>query len=194
MRDMPLVLRLLVQHGIGYLRSTQVVPMIFTWAGVWAVLAAFAFVNFQQEGLTVLSALRAIGDRLTWLPTPGPLGVRQPDGSMTFDGTDVRKVVATYWGVLSASLYIMTLVVARVRGPQPPTPLRTRLRIAALLGIATFAAFLALYSFSDKAFQGSNATWVMIFLALGTIPVMVSIYSLTVARLLDRVRDTILGE
>jgi len=31
MHDMPLALRLLIQHGIGYLRSTQVLPMIFVW-------------------------------------------------------------------------------------------------------------------------------------------------------------------
>jgi len=193
MSDMPLALRLLIQHGLGYLRSTQVVPMILVWTGVWAILAAFAFVNFQQEGLSVLSALGAIGERLSWLPTPGPLGTTQPDGSMTFDGDDVRKVVATYWGILSAALYIITVLLARVRGPQPPMPLRARLRIAAWLGIATFVAFFTLYSTSSQPYQGSTATWVMTFLALSVLPIGVSVYSLTIAHLIDRIRDAILS-
>jgi len=194
MRDMPLALRLLIQHALGYLRSTQLVPMLFTWTGVWAILIAFAFVNFQQEGLTVLSALRAIGDRLDWLPTPGPLGTREPDGSMTFDGRDVQKLVATYWGIVSAVLYLITMLVTRLRGPKPPMPVRVRLRIAALLGMATFAAFLALYSVSAQPFQGSTATWVMIFLALSLLPVAVSLYSLTVIGVIDRVRNAVLGD
>lgn len=170
------------------------VPMLFMWTGVWAVLAAFAFVNFQREGLTVLSALGAIGERLSWLPRPGPLGTPQPDGSITFDGRDVQKLVATYWGVLSAALYLLTMLIARLRGPQPPMPLRVRLRIAAWLGLATLVAFLALYTLSAQPFQGSTATWVMIFLALSVLPVVVSVYSLTVTRAIDRVRDALLGD
>ena len=193
MRDMPLALRLLIQHGIGYLRSTQVLPMIFVWTGVCAILAAYACVNFQQEGLSVLTALGAIGDRLSWLPTPGPLGTTQADGSMTFNGDDVQKVVATYWGVLSAALYIVTILVARVRGPQSPMPLKARLMIPIGLGVATLAAFLALYAFSEQPFHGSTATWVMIFLALSVLPIGVSLYSLTITHVIDRVRDAILG-
>lgn len=168
--------------------------MLFAWTGVWAILAAFAFVNFQQEGLTVLSALGAIGERLSWLPTPGSLGTSQADGSVTFNGDDVQKVVATYWGVLSAALYIITVLLARIRGPKPPMALRTRLRIAAGLGVATFAAFLGLYAVSSQPFHGSTATWVMIFLALSLLPVAVSLYSLTVIGLIDRGRDAVLGE
>jgi hypothetical protein len=192
MREMPLALRLLIQHGFGYLRSTQVVPMVVAWTGIWAILAAFAFVNFQQEGLTVLTALGAIGERLSWLPTPGPLGTTQPDGSLTFDGGDVRKIVATYWGSLSAALYIVTLIVARVRGVHTPMALRTRLLLAVWLGGATFAAFAALYLFSEQPFHGSTATWVMVFIALSVLPVLVSLYSLTVTSVIDRTRDALL--
>ena len=193
MRDMPLAFRLLIQHGIGYLRSTQVLPMVVAWAGIWAILAAFAFVNFQEEGLTVLSALGAIGERLSWLPTTGPLGTTLEDGSMTFSGDDVRKVVATYWGVLSAALYIITLIVARIRGPRPPMSLKGRLSIALGLAGATFAAFLALYAFSAQPFHGSTATWVMVFIALSALPLGVSLYSLTVTYVIDRTRDAVLS-
>jgi len=193
MREMPLALRLLIQHGFGYLRSTQVVPMIVAWTGIWAIVAAFAFVNFQQEGLTVLTALGAIGERLSWLPTPGPLGTTLADGSMTFDGDDVRKIVATYWGSLSAALYIITLLVARVRGVHTPMPLRTRLLIPVVLGGATFAALLALYMFSEQPFHGSTATWIMVFIGLSVLPILVSLYSLTVTHVIDRTRDALLG-
>lgn len=193
MRDLPVAGRLLIQYASGYLRSTQLLPMIIAWAGVWGVLAAFAVVNFQQQGLSVLTALQAIGQQLSWLPSPGPIGSVQPDGSFTLSGEDIRKVVLTYWGVLSAALYIITSLVARVRGPQPPMALRAQTRIAALLGVLTFAAFFTLYVVSDQPFEGSTATWTMIFLALSIVPVFVSLYSLTVVRLIDRIGDALLG-
>jgi hypothetical protein len=142
----------------------------------------------------VLTALGAIGERLSWLPTPGPLGTTLEDGSMTFNGDDVQKVVATYWGVLSAALYIVTILLARIRGPRPPMSLKGRLLIAIGLGVATLAAFFALYVFSAQPFHGSAATWVMVFIALSALPVGVSLYSLTVAYVIDRTRDAVLGD
>lgn len=193
MQDMPLALRLIVQHGFGYLRSTQVLPMIVAWAGIWGILAAFAFVNFQEESLTVLSALGALQDRLAWLPTPGPLGTTAEDGSFMLDEEDVRKIVVTYWGMLSAALYLVSVIIVRVRGSRPAWALRRRLGIAVALGVATLATFVALFAFSTQPFQGSTANWFMVFLALSALPVGVSLYSLTVTYLIDRTRDAVLG-
>jgi hypothetical protein len=193
MHDLPLALRLLVQHGLGYIRSTQVLPMIAAWVGIWGIGAAFAFVNFQEESLTVLSALGALADRLAWLPTPGPLGTTADDGSLILDEEDVQKIVVTYWGILSAALYLVSMIVVRVRGRRPALALRRRLGIAVALGVATLAAFVALFIFSAQPFQGSPASWFMVFLALSALPVGVSLYSLTVTYIIDRTRDAVLG-
>lgn len=195
MSPLPWPLRFLLTHLVGYVRWTQTLPMLLAWATVWAVLAAFTFVNFQTESLTLLSALEHLADRYprlaASLPSVGPLGQNQADGSLTFSGDDLRKVVLACWGLVSALLYLLSLAWQRVVGERPRRGLRQRYGRAPIVSAVTFSAFVASYAFSNQPFAGSLATWMMVFLALSLLPLGVSLYAITVGWVCEHLVEAI---
>jgi uncharacterized membrane protein len=184
MASLPLPARFVLTHLVGYFRWTQTLPMLLAWATIWAILAAFVFVNFQTETLTLLSALEQLAERFprlaASLPDVGPLGQDQADGSVTFGDEDIRRIVLTYWGLVSALLYLLSLAWQRMVSPRPRRGLLARFRLAAISSAVTFVALLVVYATSSQPFHGSLATWVMVFLALSLLPLGVSLYALTI--------------
>lgn len=189
MSNVPLPLRFVLTHLVGYFRWTQTLPMLLAWASIWAILLAFAFVNFQTETLTMLTALEHLAERYprlaASLPEVGPLGQTQADGSLTFSGDDIRKIVLAYWGLVAAVCYLVSLAWQRLVGERERPGLLKRYRRAVILAVLTLAAFLGTYAFSTQPFHGSLATWLLIFAALSLLPLGISLYALTVGWLCD---------
>lgn len=171
---------------IGYLRWTQIVPMLVAWTFAWGALAAFLFANFQAEGLPVVTGVLELWERHAWLPRLDGRDLQGPGGGVQVETDDVRAFALKAWGLVSLVLYLAELVLHHLRGPRKPRPWARSMRIVAVLSAATFVAYVVAWLASDVTFHGSPIRWVLTFAFLSLLPVMFSVYSLTARHVLDR--------
>jgi hypothetical protein len=174
---------------VDYFRWTQLTPMVLAWAALLGLLLVFAFVNFQAEGLTVLDALARLWERYPWLPRIEDPGTTAEDGAWHLDGERLRAPVLTAWGVISMVLWGLAWLWRRAVGDGTPWPLRRKLKVALSAGAAAWLAFVALYLLSSETFHDGPVRWLLTFAAMCVLPVIVSIYSLTVAHVLGGLSD-----
>jgi len=174
---------------VDYLRWTQLTPMVLAWAALLGLLVVFAFVNFQAEGLTALEALARLWERYPWLPRIEDPGTTTDDGAWHLDGESLRGPVLAAWGVISMVLWGLAWLWRLVSGAGTPWPLRRKLKVALGAGAAAWLAFVALYLLSSETFHDGPVRWLLTFAALCALPVIVSMYSLTVAHVLGRLSE-----
>lgn len=176
---------------IGYLRWTQVVPMLVAWTFAWGALAAFLFANFQAEGMPAVTGVLELWERHAWLPRLDGRDLRGPGDGVQVETDDVRAFALKAWGLVSLVLYLAELVLHHVRGPRQPRSWARLMRIVALLGAATFGAYLVAWLASDVTFHGPALRWVFTFAFLSLLPVLFSVYSLTAKVVLDRLAERV---
>jgi uncharacterized membrane protein (DUF485 family) len=176
---------------IGYLRWTQIVPMLVAWTFAWGALAAFLFANFQAEGMPAVTGVLELWERHAWLPRLDGRDLRGPGDGVEVDPADVRAFALKAWGLVSLALYLAELVLHHVRGPRKPRSWARLMRIVALLGAATFAAYIVAWLASAVTFHGSALRWVFTFAFLSLLPVLFSVYSLTAKVVLDRLGERV---
>jgi len=181
-RDLPL---LLLRPVLGWFRWTQTVPMILAWAFTLGVLALFAIINFQNEGIPIAVAIVEFWERNPWLPRADGLLIEGGEGALVIDSESVRGFVLALWGTLAGVFYLVSMLADRVLGPREPRPLARKLRLAAGAGAIVVVAFLVTWATSDLQFNGPAVGWIAVFAALGAFPTLVSAYSLTVGHALD---------
>jgi hypothetical protein len=176
---------------IGYLRWTQVVPMLVAWTFAWGALAAFLFANFQAEGMPAVTGVLELWERHAWLPRLDGRDLRGPGDGVQVDTDDIRAFALKAWGLASLVLYLAELVLHHVRGTRQPRSWARLMRIVALLGAATFGAYIVAWLVSDVTFHGSALRWMFTFAFLSLLPVLFSVYSLTARVVLDRLAERI---
>ena len=174
---------------VDYFRWTQLTPMILGWAVLLGALLVFAFVNFQAEGFTVLEALAKFWERYPWLPRIEDPGTSGEDGAWHIDGESLRGPVLAAWGVISMVFWGLAWLWQAVFGARAPWSLRGKLKVALGAGAAAWLAFVAIYLLSSETFHGSPVRWLLTFTVMCALPVIVSVYSLTVAHVLGRLSD-----
>ena len=176
---------------IGYLRWTQLVPMLVAWTFAWGALAAFLLVNFQAEGLPAITGVLDLWERHAWLPRLDGRDLQGPGDGVQVETEDVRAFALKAWGLVSLVLYLADLVLHHVRGPRKPWSWTRSMRIVALLGATTFGAYIVAWLLSDVPFHGSSLRWVFTFAFLSLLPVLFSVYSLTAKHVLDRLAERV---
>ncbi|MBX3133705.1 MAG: hypothetical protein KF689_10010 [Gemmatimonadaceae bacterium] len=186
MQTPPSLSRLLLVQGLGLLRWSQTVPMLVAWAAVWTILAAFAFVNFQEEGVTLVSGFTSFLERVPGVPDPSSIGHTDASGAFVVDDAAFRRVALSYWTTLSLLLYLLGFALRTVRGERPPIRLRSKLMAVAVVAVLTLLAFVEVFRNSTVPIHGSTSSWLMMFGGLVALAVGASAYSLTVGHLLDR--------
>ena len=182
---MPLVARLVLIHGLGYFRWTQWLAVLVLWISLGAMLAAFAFVNFQEQGVDVLEALAAIAGRLPWLPSVEGIGRNDAEGAFYLDDGDVRTLLVRYWALGSALFYAGSLFIGRLIPNREPWGLGRRLLVLVALGVLTWCAFMAIYATSGETFHGSTLRWMLTFAAMCAIVVVASGVAVTIATAIE---------
>lgn len=186
---MPLPARLILIHGLGYFRWTQWLAVAVLWVSLWAMLAAFALVNFQEQGFGILETLGATAERLPWLPSLEGIGRSDADGALYVDDSDVRTLLVRYWALGAALCYIGSLVLSRLWPSRRPWSFRRRLATLAGLGAITWLGFVIIYATSGETFHGSTLAWLLTFTALCGIVTVASIVPLTLATLAEWVAE-----
>lgn len=214
MQALPVPLRAVLIHVLGYFRWTQILPMLVVWGSIWTILTLFAFVNFQEEGLAIGTAAAELAERVGFKPdfsdpaaaaggatgdgafgsngetapsdgTLAGLGSTDADGVFRFGDEDVKKVILAYWGTVSFALYVLAMIGQRVFGLRPQRTLRRKLLVAAGFSVGTWVAFFAVYFTTSETVHGGLGQWFLVFTALSLIPLLFSLYALTVAHGID---------
>lgn len=134
----------LVQAGLGYLRWSQMLPMLVAWAFVVLGMLGALLVGFQEQGIALSIWLHEQAGRIPgmrewlgqWLEHSGAVS---ETGGLRVTDEQLTPLVIRAWAVLSAVLLVGEWLWRLVRPADPET--RPRLRWK--LGVALFAAALA---------------------------------------------------
>ncbi|PKL95526.1 MAG: hypothetical protein CVV18_05200 [Gammaproteobacteria bacterium HGW-Gammaproteobacteria-8] len=76
-------------------------------------------------------------------------------------------------------------------GARPPLPLRRKLIRAAVAAAAGVGLCLFSWAFGSETFQGGPIGWLVLFFGAGLAVWLVSLYSLSVSALIDRIHRAI---
>ena len=177
--------------AIGYLRSTQLVPMLVAWAFLLLALGLMSLVNFQDTGFTLVEQWVVIWDRYRWLPRLEGAVTPTESGGLALDDEGFRRVVVSGWARLSFLLFLLSLAGQALFGARLRMPLRRKLLWVLPPAALVWLAFAGNYLFGSAPFHGGAWTWFIGFTLACVLVMAVSAYSLTVAHILGRVREAL---
>lgn len=169
----------------NYFRWTQAIPMVLAWSALVGVLLVFVFVNFQQEGMTVLEYVGALLERYPRLAPLFDLGDSDENGTWRLDSERWRERVLAAWALISLVLWVADEIRAQLFGSRAQWSLSRGMKRAAKAAVGFWLLFVLIYAVSSETFQGSAAGWLLMFAGLCLIPVAASAYSLTIATLIS---------
>ena len=186
----------LLRAGLGYVRWSQMIPMLLVWAFFLLGVAGALLIGFQEQGVTLLLWVQKQVMRIPWLHEWFATNL-QSSGAITDAGgirlteKQVVPLAIRGWAILSGLLVVLDWAWRLLRGGErpPPWPLRRKLLlalIATLVGMLVIAAALAYASAGeDVTFTDAVPAAIAAFLLLFA----TSAYSLSVSHGLGRLQD-----
>jgi hypothetical protein len=178
------IIKHLLSFGIGYLRWTQLVPMLFVWGLAVVMALAMVFVNFQQQSLTAMSSV------LEWLVQLPLVGERiaaffsEQNGETRITSEDFKSFLLRTWMISSLLFFLVGLGLSTIFGPFRPWTLKRKIALAAAASLLLLAGLSANYYAVPENFNGSASSWLFNFSMLVFIVFLVSAYSLSVSHFL----------
>lgn len=185
------VVRTLADLILDYLRWTQLIPMLMTWGFALLMLVALIVLNLQEQGTDPL------GTALGWVMQLPWVGERLaesagPDGNIHLSGGDVKSFLLEAWGVLSFVGMLLGMAWRMLFGEGKPWSLKRKLGLALLGCLLLVAGNLANFLANPEFFKGAGiGGWALNFSGIALIVFIVSLWCLTVAHVIDRIRDGI---
>lgn len=183
--------RMLLGIGLGYLRWTQLVPMIVVWGFTFIGLLGAILVSFQEQSITALAWLHQ-----ATAPIPGlhdAIGRwMQDSGAITSSGgihlTDeqLTPLMVRGWALLSLALFLFSGIWRWITNsaPRPRRPLRKKILWAALASIAVVALTILVLMMGGAGNDINPSEMILMGIIGMAILWSVAIYSLTVAHVL----------
>lgn len=194
----PSVPRLLAGLAIDYLRWTQLVPMLTVWTFLIVMVGAVLLISFQQQSLSLIDWSMTTYERYfgpielettEMTASPVPNASTETDAApVKFSDDDFMPWAFTAWGVVALAGWLLSALLAKLFGPRAPMPLERKLVIAAVPALASSALLILAYFFGGARFNGSAIGWMVMFLGMPFGVWLVSVYSLSVAHVLDLLR------
>lgn len=191
---------------LGYLRWTQLVPMLVAWVFLLIMVGAMLLVNFQDQSFAlaergiglyerVFGPLEPVGEPVrepgeTAAPEPTPDQAHSADGdsasgAVHFSGDDIVAWLTPYWLLASLAGWLLGGLRSMLFGPRPGMPLPRKLIIAAAAAALCSVGFFVSWLFGSEAFEDNPVGWVALFLGMPFLVWLVSAWCLSVAHLLD---------
>jgi hypothetical protein len=187
------VLKLLLSLGLGYMRWTQLTPMLLMWGFALLMLLALTFVNFQQQ---TLFALESLLEWLTQLPLVGTRMASLLSGESTgmhLNTGDFESLVLSTWAVMSLALMLVGMVISWLFGPFRPWTLKRKIVLAAAGMVLLLAGLVANYYAAPHNFNGAASAWMLNFALISLLGFGVSAYSLSIAHFLAYLNDHLMA-
>lgn len=187
------ILKYLLSWGLGYMRWTQLTPMLLLWSFGLLMLLALTFVNFQEQ---TISALEFILEWLMRLPMVGERIATLLSGENT--GThiatrDFRSFVLSSWAVLSLVFMLASIILSLLFGPFQPWALKRKLQIATGGTVLLLAGMAANYYAAPQNFNGEAAAWMLNFSLISLLVFVVSAYCLSASHFLGYLNNALMA-
>ena len=163
MQSQTYILKLLLSLGLGYMRWTQLTPMLLMWGFALLMLLALTFVNFQQQ---TISALASLLEWLTQLPLVGTRIASFLSGESTgihLNTGDFESLVLSTWAVASLALMLAGMVISWLFGPFRPWTLKRKIVLAAAGMVLFLGGLVANYYAAPHNFNGAVSAWMLNF-------------------------------
>ena len=193
MQSQTYVLKLLLSLGLGYMRWTQLTPMLLMWGFALVMLLALTFVNFQEQ---TISALASLLEWLTQLPLVGTRMASLLSGESTgmhLNTGDFESLVLSTWAVVSLVLMLVGMVLSWLFGPFRPWTLKRKIVLAAAGMVLLLGGLVANYYAAPHNFNGAASAWMLNFAFISLLVFGVSTYSLSMAHFLAYLNDALMA-
>ena len=187
------VLKLLLSLGLGYMRWTQLTPMLLMWGFALVMLLALTFVNFQEQ---TISALASLLEWLTQLPLVGARMASLLSGESTgihLNTGDFESLVLSTWAVVSLALMLAGMVISWLFGPFRPWALRRKIVFAGSAVALLLVGLVANYYAAPHNFNGAASAWMLNFALICLLVFGVSAYSLSMAHFLAYLNEHLMA-
>ena len=184
--------KLLLSWILGYMRWSQLTPMLLLWGFGLLMLLALTFVNFQEQ---TISALEFILEWLIRLPLVGehiaPLLSSENTGMHIATG-DFKSFVLSSWAVLSLVFMLAGIVLSAVFGPFQPWALKRKILIAGAGAALLLAGMIANYYAAPQNFNGEASAWMLNFSLISLLVLVVSTYCLSISHFLGHLNEALM--
>ena len=187
------ILKLLLSFGLGYIRWTQLTPMLLLWGFGLLMLLALTFVNFQEQ---TISALVFILEWLLQLPIVGeritPL-LSDDSTAIDMSGSDIRSFMLSAWAALSLAFMLAGIVLSTLFGPFQPWSLKRKILFACAGVVSLFAGMVANYFAAPQNCNGEASSWTINFSLFSLLLFGVSAYCLSVSHFLAYLNEALMA-
>ena len=179
-----LIIKYLFTFGIGYLRWTQLVPMLVVWGFAVLMALAMVFVNYEEESFS------AMGSVLEWLVQLPLVGERiavflvEQHGETRITSEDFKSFLFRAWMIGSLLFLLVGLGISTIFGPFKPWTLKRKIGLAAAASLLLCVGLSANYYAVPENFNGSESRWIFNFSMFAVFVFLVSAYCLSVSHFL----------
>ncbi len=187
------ILKMLLSLALGYMRWTQLMPMLLTWGFGLSMLLALTFVNFQEQALPILELLMewlikipVVGEHITAL-----LSGENADTHMTT--SDFKSFVLSSWAFLSLAFMLASMVVSSLFGPFQPWALKHKILITGAGTLLLLFGMAANYYAAPRNFNGEAPAWMLNFSLISLSVFVVSAYCLSIAHFLGYLNKALMA-
>ena len=185
-------LKSLLSLGLGYLRWTQLTPMVLLWGFGLVMLLALTFVNFQEQSLSILASFL---EWLTQLPVIGEhvtLLLSDSNTTTHMATNDLESFIFSTWAVLSLVFMLAGMVISLLFGPFQPWTLKRKILLAGAGVVLLLAGLAVNYYAAPQNFNGAASSWMLNFSLISLLVFVVSAYCLTVAHFLGYLNQALM--
>lgn len=180
--------------GLDYLRWTQLLPMVAGWTFFGLMIAALLLTNFQDVAMPLTERLLLLAERLFGPFDGAEFGQSGESGALHFTDEDILPIVYRGWALLALAGWVLGMIWRALFGARPSAPLRRKLiRAAVAAGIGVGLCLFA-WAFGSETFQGGPIGWLALFFGAGFAVWLVSLYSLAVSAVIDRLHRAICSD
>jgi hypothetical protein len=171
---------------LGYIRWTQLLPMILAWTFLLLVLGVMFLSVFMNEVPSLMEASLNWLVQAGWLQKPAHEALLAEPQALRFDHHDIREFVIRAWTGLAGVLLVLSMIIRKLFGPTEPLPYWVKIAIVMLLAVIVFLGALGIYQHKPELFQGAFGSWLAIFVGGPMVVLLISVCSLTVSHMLYR--------
>jgi len=178
---------------LGYLRWTQLTPMILIWGFGLLMLLALTFVNHQEQSVPVIEALLEWLVRLPFVGEHIKLFLSNKNAPADTTTHNLESFIFSAWSVLSFVLMLGGMVLSTLFGPFKPWILSRKIILAGIATVLLLAGLVGNYYVAPQNFNGEALAWMLNFSLISLLVFGVSTYCLSTAHFLAYLKNALIA-
>jgi len=187
------ITKLILSWTLGYMRWTQLTPMLLLWGFSLMMVLALTFVNFQEQAITVLEFML---EWLVQLPLVGEYIMKflsDETSNTHIRSSDLKSFVLSSWALVSLVFMLVGIVLSFLFGPFKPWVLKRKILITGVGTVLLLAGMVANYYAAPQNFNGEASAWMLNFSLISLLVFVVSAYCLSISHFLGYLNDALIS-